>query len=104
MDVEHLWHYNELELNKLKTEGTLNNEGSNSLHNLSTHPLLAGTGLAGSAESNPDFVSNLCNIADHRLYKIVKWCKSLPLFKNISVSVLKLYLKLDNEIVLFADR
>lgn len=30
-------------------------------------------------------VSNLCNIADHRLYKIVKWCKSLPLFKNISI-------------------
>ncbi|XP_033297305.1 nuclear hormone receptor FTZ-F1 beta [Bombus bifarius] len=34
---------------------------------------------------HPDFLSNLCNIADHRLYKIVKWCKSLPLFKNISI-------------------
>ncbi|XP_053596628.1 nuclear hormone receptor FTZ-F1 beta [Microplitis demolitor] len=33
----------------------------------------------------PDPLSNLCNIADHRLYKIVKWCKSLPLFKNISI-------------------
>ena len=28
----------------------------------------------------------LCDIADSRLYRIVKWCKSLPLFKNITVS------------------
>lgn len=27
----------------------------------------------------------LCNMADHRLYKIVKWCKSLPVFKNIHI-------------------
>lgn len=85
MDVEHLWHYSELELNKL-TDGTLGKAGSSSaVHNLSSHPLLAGTALAGSTDSNPDFVANLCNIADHRLYKIVKWCKSLPLFKNISI-------------------
>ena len=25
-------------------------------------------------------------MADQRLYKLVKWCKSLPLFKNIMVS------------------
>nr|XP_023023818.1 nuclear hormone receptor FTZ-F1 beta-like [Leptinotarsa decemlineata] len=86
MDVEHLWHYNETELNKLSTEGHLGKEGSSgAVHNLSTHPLLAGTALAGSTDTNPDFVANLCNIADHRLYKIVKWCKSLPLFKNISI-------------------
>ncbi|XP_017771911.1 PREDICTED: nuclear hormone receptor FTZ-F1 beta [Nicrophorus vespilloides] len=86
MDVEHLWHYNELELNKLNSEGHLGKEGSSgAVHNLSTHPLLAGTALACSANTNPDFLTNLCNIADHRLYKIVKWCKSLPLFKNISI-------------------
>lgn len=86
MDVEHLWHYSELELNKLN-DGTLGKSSSSSaVHNLSSHPLLAGTALAGSTDTNPDFVANLCNIADHRLYKIVKWCKSLPLFKNISVS------------------
>lgn len=74
MDVEHLWHYNEMELNKLSTEGHLGKEGSSgAVHNLSTHPLLAGTALAGSTDTNPDFVANLCNIADHRLYKIVKW-------------------------------
>lgn len=39
----------------------------------------------GNSAQHPDFLSNLCNIADHRLYKIVKWCKSLPLFKNISI-------------------
>lgn len=38
-----------------------------------------------ATSQHPDFLSNLCNIADHRLYKIVKWCKSLPLFKNISI-------------------
>ncbi|CAH0553262.1 unnamed protein product [Brassicogethes aeneus] len=86
MGVEHLWHYNEMELNKLNTEGHLGREGgSGAVHNLSNHPLLAGTALAGSTDTNPDFVANLCNIADHRLYKIVKWCKSLPLFKNISI-------------------
>lgn len=86
MDVEHLWHYSELELNKLNTEGSLGREGSSgAVHNLHMHPLLAGTALAGSTDTNPDFVANLCNIADHRLYKIVKWCKSLPLFKNISI-------------------
>ncbi|KRT82797.1 nuclear receptor [Oryctes borbonicus] len=85
MDVEHLWHYNESELNKLNSEGNSKDGSSSSVPNLSNHPLLAGTGLAGSADTNPDFVANLCNIADHRLYKIVKWCKSLPLFKNISI-------------------
>ncbi|GLV44068.1 Hormone receptor-like in 39 [Carabus blaptoides fortunei] len=88
MDVEHLWHYSEGELTKLHQNNTdtLNKGSSNSAGiSLSTHPLLASTGLAGSADTNPDFVANLCNIADHRLYKIVKWCKSLPLFKNISI-------------------
>lgn len=88
MDVEHLWHYSEGELTKLNqnTAGSLNKSSQNNPGiSLSSHPLLASTGLAGTADTNPDFVANLCNIADHRLYKIVKWCKSLPLFKNISI-------------------
>ena len=44
-----------------------------------------GSNTNGNSTQHPDFLSNLCNIADHRLYKIVKWCKSLPLFKNISI-------------------
>lgn len=96
MDVEHLWHYSEGELTKLHQNNTdtLNKGSSNSAGiSLSTHPLLASTGLAGSADTNPDFVANLCNIADHRLYKIVKWCKSLPLFKNISVRLYFIYVR-----------
>ena len=33
-----------------------------------------------------DMVQTLTVMADKRLYKLVKWCKSLPLFKNILVS------------------
>lgn len=75
MDVEHLWHYNEREM--------LGSPTSNHRHSPSSTP---SSPSQANPEANPDFLSNLCNIADHRLYKIVKWCKSLPLFKNISVS------------------
>lgn len=74
MDVEHLWQYNESELNRL----------GSSPGSPSANPLLAASGITAQ-NSNPDFLADLCNIADHRLYKIVKWCKSLPLFKNISI-------------------
>jgi nuclear receptor subfamily 5 group A protein 3 len=66
MNVEHLWHTNE-------QEGQQHRRGS------SAH--LAATN--GAADG--DYLTSLCSIADHRLYKIVKWCKSLPLFKNIQV-------------------
>lgn len=83
MDVEHLWHYSEVELTKLSNPGKYGSGSSNPL----TNPLLMNTKIAANADGeNSDFLQNLCNIADHRLYKIVKWCKSLPLFKNISVS------------------
>ncbi|XP_013784132.1 nuclear hormone receptor FTZ-F1 beta-like [Limulus polyphemus] len=55
LSVEHLWQYSDKDLNK--TEEKVNN-------------------------SDSDFFSN---IADNRLYKIVKWCKSLPLFKEIQI-------------------
>lgn len=80
MDVEPLWHYNEDELSRLNQPPPLNQSSS-----AATNPLLASAGLKGD-NSNPDLIATLCNVADHRLYKIVKWCKSLPLFKNISVS------------------
>lgn len=64
MEVEHLWQYN---------EGEARSSGG-------SRP------AQQSAGNSTDLMANLCNIADHRLYKIVKWCKSLPLFKNISVS------------------
>ncbi|KAL4703165.1 hypothetical protein ACJJTC_016766, partial [Scirpophaga incertulas] len=74
MEVEHLWQYNESELSRL----------GNSPKSQEPNPLLAASGITAS-NSSPDFLADLCNIADHRLYKIVKWCKSLPLFKNISI-------------------
>ncbi|XP_063700674.1 nuclear hormone receptor FTZ-F1 beta [Culicoides brevitarsis] len=79
MDVEHLWQYNEQELQRLNQ--TPRNVSTESL---TRNPLLASAGLNGE-NSSPDMIITLCNIADHRLYKIVKWCKSLPLFKNISI-------------------
>lgn len=86
MDVEHLWKFNEAEISKLSQVS--NNECRNdvagsSSATLAANPLLAG--LTNSEDTSPDLIANLCNVADHRLYKIVKWCKSLPLFKNISV-------------------
>ncbi|KAJ6633686.1 Nuclear hormone receptor FTZ-F1 beta [Pseudolycoriella hygida] len=80
MDVEHLWHFTESELNRLNQAPSSATSG-----NLSANPLLACAGLANGDNSNPDLIANLCNVADHRLYKIVKWCKSLPLFKHISI-------------------
>nr|XP_018911412.1 PREDICTED: nuclear hormone receptor FTZ-F1 beta isoform X1 [Bemisia tabaci]XP_018911413.1 PREDICTED: nuclear hormone receptor FTZ-F1 beta isoform X1 [Bemisia tabaci] len=69
MEVEHLWLYNENE---------------NSHKNGSRSSSSASSEARGNNNGGPDFISNLCHIADDRLYKIVKWCKSLPLFKNIS--------------------
>jgi len=39
----------------------------------------------GSDASEDQMVETLANMADKRLYKLVKWCKSLPLFKNIVI-------------------
>ncbi|XP_058453597.1 nuclear hormone receptor FTZ-F1 beta isoform X1 [Malaya genurostris] len=78
MDVEHLWQYNAVELARLNQPPPPVTPAA-----IAASPLLSSAGI--TSESNPDLIANLCNIADHRLYKIVKWCKSLPLFKNISI-------------------
>ncbi|XP_053673011.1 nuclear hormone receptor FTZ-F1 beta [Anopheles nili] len=78
MDVEPLWQYNAQELARLNQPAT--NVTSTTIAN---NPILSSAGI--SSDSSPDLIANLCNIADHRLYKIVKWCKSLPLFKHISI-------------------
>lgn len=90
MDVEYLWQYNESELIRLN-QTSASTEPSITTASIQNNPLLASAGLS-SDNSSPDMIANLCKIADHRLYKIVKWCKSLPLFKNISVSFLKFIL------------
>ncbi|KAL9875832.1 nuclear hormone receptor FTZ-F1 beta-like isoform 1-T12 [Glossina fuscipes fuscipes] len=92
MDVEHLWQYTVAELARLNqplisppSSSTSSNTVSTNVATPSqmTNPLLASAGLSSS--TNPDLIAHLCKVADHRLYKIVKWCKSLPLFKNISI-------------------
>ena len=59
MDVEHLW---------------FSNQGPGA----AAHPPVS--------EEDDQMVQTLANMADKRLYKLVKWCKSLPLFENIVVS------------------
>lgn len=99
MDVEHLWQYTDAELARINQPLSAFASGSSSSSAATsathgqppqqpqvTNPLLASAGLSSNGENaNPDLIAHLCNVADHRLYKIVKWCKSLPLFKNISV-------------------
>lgn len=58
--VEHLWYSTDREGNRLSEQLT-----------------------DKMTDGDPDFLGNLCNIADNRLFKIVKWCKSLPLFREI---------------------
>ncbi|XP_013144237.1 PREDICTED: nuclear hormone receptor FTZ-F1 beta [Papilio polytes] len=90
MDVEHLWQYNESELSRLGKagagagSGTGAGSGAGSGAGVGANPLLAASGITPHT-SSADLLADLCHIADHRLYKIVKWCKSLPLFKNISI-------------------
>ena len=43
-------------------------------------------GLEETISPEENMVQTLTNMADKRLFKLVKWCKSLPLFKNILVS------------------
>ncbi|XP_068240807.1 nuclear hormone receptor FTZ-F1 beta-like [Palaemon carinicauda] len=64
-DVEHLWHCSESEMAELRQSEQAARQAMEN--------------------NSPDFLNNLCHIADHRLYKIVKWCKSLPLFRYISI-------------------
>ncbi|EDW46451.1 nuclear hormone receptor FTZ-F1 beta [Drosophila sechellia] len=96
MDVEHLWQYTDAELARInqplsafdsgRSSSSSSSATSSGAHAQLTNPLLASAGLSSNGENaNPDLIAHLCNVADHRLYKIVKWCKSLPLFKNISI-------------------
>lgn len=86
MDVEYLWQYNESELTRLNQQTSASDQGTaSSSEAIKNNPFLASAGVTND-NSSPDMIVQLCKIADHRLYKIVKWCKSLPLFKNISVS------------------
>lgn len=69
MDVEHLW------FSGKPVDGSMNGR------------LVVPRNPPESPTSNGvDMVQTLTVMADKRLYKLVKWCKSLPLFKSILVS------------------
>ncbi|CAB4057237.1 NR5A3 [Lepeophtheirus salmonis] len=61
MSVEHLWFW------------------STSMPSLSLNNSSSNTDTSQESPSNP--VQTLTLLADKRLYKLVRWCKSLPLFK-----------------------
>ena len=68
MNVEHLW---------FSTKSTEKN-----MHNA---PSLD---MTQSDLPEENMIQTLTNMADKRLFKLVKWCKSLPLFKNILVNTI----------------
>ena len=94
MDVEHLWFSSQPggggRLNRPHPTGSAK-EGGGAME-------VGGGGACGGPEEpdisrldrhpvkGEDMVQTLTMMADQRLYKLVKWCKSLPLFKNILVS------------------
>lgn len=83
--VEHLWHYTDKEVNRLSEQYTSDRGGAMGAAALGAMGMGSLDSSAGTGSNNNEFLSNLCNIADHRLYKIVKWCKSLPLFREIEI-------------------
>lgn len=88
VSVEHLWHYTDREISRLSEQfgHKVSATGASALDaGADSSPAAGGGTLGGGAEGGPSLLSSLCNIADHRLYKIVKWCKSLPLFRDIQV-------------------
>ena len=82
LSVEHLWHKDRTEKNHYNHHKQSSSSSTIQLIN------------EKSNDNGNDFQSTLCNIADHRLYKLVKWCKSLPLFKEI---------KMDDQIALLIN-
>ena len=82
MSVEHLWHYNESEMVRLNSQFDSRGQQSSAIPSATTTTTTSSNG----SSSDTDNLSYMCNVADHRLYKIVKWCKSLPLFQHILVS------------------
>ncbi|CAG0893041.1 unnamed protein product [Darwinula stevensoni] len=53
-----------------------------------------------SSSSSRDSLEVFYDIADHRLYKIVKWCKSLPLFHSLQLYSGTLYQLFESQISL----
>lgn len=92
MNVEHLWFSNKMgppSDTKLDEKGILpksDGVGSPAIGCVSSSQASPGqVGEATGSDKGEDIVQTLTRMADQRLYKLVKWCKSLPLFKNILI-------------------
>ena len=85
MNVEHLW---------FSTKSTEKN-----MHNA---PSLD---MTQSDLPEENMIQTLTNMADKRLFKLVKWCKSLPLFKNILVITISdlFIVSLHTKIMIFSE-
>lgn len=106
MNVEHLWHCNESDGSAQQHRSSTASSSSSSSSRATSNKAGADSGSNhnhGGTAAEGDSVSSLCSIADHRLYKIVKWCKSLPLFKNIQIDdQISLLINTWCELLLFA--
>ncbi len=89
MDVEHLWFSSSRAAAAGSTGAGARAPDANA--NEATAAAAAAAAASSSAAEGEDGDNNnpqnLTVMADKRLYKLVKWCKSLPLFKNILVSL-----------------
>ncbi len=84
MDVEHLWFSSP---NALGIKGKRRHDNSSRAVGGNNNASADEDNNNPEAAAGADVTSqNLTVMADKRLYKLVKWCKSLPLFKNILVS------------------
>ncbi len=89
MDVEHLW----FSSSRAAAAGSAGagarapDANANETTAAAAAVAAASSSAAEGEDGDNNNPQNLTVMADKRLYKLVKWCKSLPLFKNILVSV-----------------
>jgi nuclear receptor subfamily 5 group A protein 3 len=98
MSVEHLWLYSDAEMANIneEIEKCDTNYSAAASKNVKRQLSLNSIGSSSSSSSSSSksgkskdvddgLLVCLCSIADQRLYKIVKWCKSLPLMSTIQI-------------------
>ena len=100
MNVEHIWFNKKEHLSQDPKEQAMTGSSLGGRHSPSsqepstsygTRELCSGGEGSSSSGVTPkqgeDTFQTLTILADQRLYKLVKWCKSLPLFKKILVCI-----------------
>ena len=99
MNVEHLWFSNKEHLSQEAEGKEISRSLPTGRHSPTSQEPSTSYGSRDSGGEGPsspgvsprqreDTFRTLTMMADQRLYKLVKWCKSLPLFKNILVCII----------------